>query len=133
MPVNSILTDTKKALGLAEEYTVFDQEIIMFVNSVFGTLNQLGIGPSAGYAIADASDTWDELFGTDLRFNEVKSYVYLRVRLLFDPPDNDYVMTNMRDQIEQAEWRINVVREDILLDQTPVPTHPIVLPEGSEV
>lgn len=111
--MSSILTDTKKALGLAEDYTAFDPEIIMHINSVLADLNQLGIGPATGLAIANATTEWDELLGSELRYNAVKSYTNLRVKMLFDPPNLGYVITAMEKEIEKAEWRINVAREDI--------------------
>jgi len=79
---NSILQSTKKTLGLAEDYTAFDQDIIMHINSVFSTLVMLGVGPETGFVIEDETDTWEE-FTTDVRLNSVKSYMYLKVRLLF--------------------------------------------------
>lgn len=110
---DSILTTTKQTLGLIEDYTAFDQELIVHINSVLGTLNQLGIGPEHGFAITDKTSTWDEFLGSDIRYNSVKSYMYLRLRLLFDPPSIGYVLTAMEKQKEELEWRINVTREEI--------------------
>lgn len=107
---NSILQSTKKTLGLAEEYTAFDQDIIIHINSVFSILNQVGVGPVEGFMIEDASDVWDD-FITDFRVNSIKSYVYLRVRLLFDPPTTSYLLSAVQEQIKELEWRINVSRE----------------------
>lgn len=111
---NSILISIKKALGLAEDYTVFDPEIIMHINSVLADLFQLGVGPEDGLFIASASDTWDELIGIDRRLNAVKSYVFLRVKFLFDPPTVGYVLTSLEKLIEKAEWRITVAQDEIL-------------------
>jgi len=108
---NSILTSTKKALGLDEEYTAFDPDIIMHINSVLSTLNQLGIGPDLGFMIEDKEALWDTFLGSDPRLNNIKSYVYLRVRMLFDPPQTGFHTTAMQDQIKELEWRINVQRE----------------------
>lgn len=108
---DSILTSTKKMLGIAEDYTAFDVDILMHINTVFSTLNQLGIGPEAGYMIEDATPTWDAFLGDDLRKNSVKTYVYLSVRLLFDPPQTSFHIQAMRDQQKELEWRLNVVRE----------------------
>lgn len=107
----SILDDTKKALNLAPDYTAFDPEVIMHINSVFSTLNQLGIGPEQGFMIEDRTATWDAFLGDDLRLNNVKTYVYLRVRVLFDPPQVGWLMDAMRNQISELEFRINVQRE----------------------
>lgn len=120
---DSILTSTKKVLGLDESYTAFDADVIMHINSVFSTLNQLGIGPPNGYAIADASATWDAFLGSDLRLNSVKTYVYLRVRLLFDPPTTSYLLQSMQEQIKELEWRLNVYREEGAW-VSPFPTDP---------
>lgn len=109
---NSILTSTKKALNLAEDYTAFDPDIILHINSVFSTLNQLGVGPANGFMIEDKEATWDAFLGDDPRLNHVKTYVYLRVRMLFDPPQTGFHTTAMQEQIKELEWRLNVQRED---------------------
>jgi hypothetical protein len=110
----SILTDTKKALGLADDYTAFDPDIIMHINSVISTLNQLGVGPPEGYAIASDTGTWTELIGDEKRLNNVQSYLYLRVKMLFDPPSVGYVLTALEKMILEAEWRIMVAQDEIL-------------------
>lgn len=110
---DSILTSTKAALGLSADYTAFDQEIIMFINSTMGTLNQLGIGPARGFRIADSSATWTAFLGDELRYEGVKSYVYLCVRILHDPPVNGTVLSAFQKLKEESEWRINRAREDI--------------------
>ena len=108
---DSILNSVKKTLGLASEYDVFDQDIIMHINSVFSVLSQLGIGPPFGYLIEGEGETWSQFIGTDPRLNSVKTYVYLRVRLLFDPPVTSYVVESVKEQIRELEWRLNVQRE----------------------
>jgi hypothetical protein len=107
----SILNGTKKILGIEESYTAFDADVLMHINSIFSVLNQLGIGPDNGFAIEDASSTWDDYLDGDLRLNSIKSYVYLRVRILFDPPMTAYLVTAMKEQIQELEWRLNVQRE----------------------
>lgn len=125
---DSILTTTKRTLGLAEDYVVFDPEIIMHINSVLGDLNQLGIGPELGFEITGPDEEWADFLGDvpdttnpELRYNPVKSYMYLRVRMLWDPPSVGYVLTSWEKQIEKAEWRINVMREDIVHPTPPTP------------
>lgn len=113
MPGSSILDDTKKVLGLESEYTPFDTDLIMHINSVFSDLHQLGVGPEPGYAIASKDETWDGFLADDLRLNNVKSYVYLRVRMLFDPPSIGYVLTAKEKEIEKAEWRVTVAADEI--------------------
>jgi hypothetical protein len=117
----SILSSVKKILGVAETDTSFDLDIMIHINSAFATLNQLGIGPPEGFEIEDSDDTWDD-FVTDKRMSSMKSYVYLRVRLLFDPPSTSFALDSMQKQIEQLEWRLNVVREgDSWTDPDPQP------------
>lgn len=121
MPDVSILTSIKKNLGLAEDYTAFDPDLVLYINGVFARLNQLGIGPAQGYSIADKTPTWDLFLEDDLRLNSVKTYMTLRVRLLFDPPATSFVIAAMEKQIEEHEWTINVVREeDSWTDPLPV-------------
>lgn len=119
---DSILTSTKKILGIADDYTAFDSDIVIHINTVFTILNQLGIGPENGYAIDDKTATWDAFLGEDLRLNSVKTYVYLRVRLLFDPPTVSYLVESMRQQVQELEWRLNVQREGVSwVDPNPLP------------
>lgn len=109
---DSILTSVKKALNLAEDYEAFDPDVIMHINGVFSTLNQLGVGPSVGFMIEDKVPTWSAFLGSDPRLNHVKTYVFLRVRLLFDPPSTGFLTTAIEKQIKELEWRLNVQRED---------------------
>jgi hypothetical protein len=109
----SILTSTKKILGIAEDYVVFDLDVITHINSAFSTLTQLGVGPAAGFMIEDATATWEEFIQpVDLQYNSVKSYVFLRVRQLFDPPSTSYLISAVERQIQELEWRLNVHREE---------------------
>ena len=107
----SILTSTKNALGIDVNNTDFDAQVLMHINSVFSTINQLGIGPANGLMIEDATPTWVDLIGNDLRMNSIKTYVYLGVRLLFDPPTTSYLITAMEKQKEEIEYRLSMVRE----------------------
>lgn len=107
----SILTSIKKILGIGETDTSFDTDVIIHINSVFSTLNQLGLGPEEGFMIEDATATWDAFLGSDPRLSAVKTYVYLRVRLLFDPPSTSYLIEAMQSQSKELEWRLNVQRE----------------------
>lgn len=113
----SILSETKQALGIASDVTVFDSEIRMHINSVLGTLNQLGIGPVEGFEIVTSAEQWEDFLGTDLTLSPVKTYVYLQVKLLFDPPANSWLTVAMKEQIEELKWRINEAREY----QIPIP------------
>lgn len=103
---DSILTSTKKILGIAEDYHVYDLDIMTHINSVFLTLEQIGVGPRGGFLIEDAEAEWWDLLGDDPRLNAVKTYVYLRVRNLFDPPQTSFHQTSMDEQIKQYEVRL---------------------------
>lgn len=122
---NSILNSVKKTLGLAVDYTAFDVDIILHINSVFSTLTQIGVGPEDGYSIENSTPTWDAFIGTDKNLNSVKSYVYLKVRLLFDPPTTSFAITAMENQIKEIEWRLYVHRDNL----TWTPPEPETLPE----
>lgn len=106
--MESILTSVKKMLGIAEEYTHFDADIVMHINSVFMILQQLGVGPKEGFYIEDDTAVWQEFLGDTSRLHAVKSYMYLKVRLLFDPPSSSTVMECMKQSISECEWRLNV-------------------------
>lgn len=108
---DSILNTTKKALGLDESYTAFDPEIIMHINSVFATLNQLGVGPELGFQIEDDTQLWSTFLIDDFRLNNVKTYMYLRVRLLWDPPTTSYTITAFDSQVKELEWRMLTYKE----------------------
>lgn len=123
----SILDSTKKALGLSADYDVFDQDIIMLINGVFSTLNQLGIGPVGGFFISDDSETWDTFLGTDPRLNFVKTYLFLKVRYTFDPPNSGFVVTAMKEQIQEYEWRLNVYAEGAFGDPSLVQSVPQII------
>jgi hypothetical protein len=106
--MNSILNDIKKLLGLDPSYTVFDQDIIIHINSVFMILRQLGVGPEEGYKIADANNIWSEFSEDNIFIESVKTYIYLKVKMYFDPPQNSAHAQAIQAQIAELEWRLNV-------------------------
>lgn len=108
---DSILTSVKKLLGPAEEYEHFDPDIIMHINSALATLTQLGVGPEEGFMITDKTAVWSDFIGDDLLLNLVPTYVYLKVKLGFDPPTTAAVLESFQKQADQYEWRINVAAE----------------------
>jgi hypothetical protein len=108
----SILISTKKILGIAADYTAFDLDIITHINAAFSTLTQLGVGPENGFMIEDDTVEWADFIAVDEQYNNVKTYVYLRVRMLFDPPATSFAIDAMKSQIEELEWRLNVHREE---------------------
>lgn len=109
--IDSILTSVKKMLGIAEEYTIFDADIIMHINTVFTVLNQLGVGPSRGFRIEGKETVWSEFIDDDEYLDAVKSYMHLKVKLLFDPPLSSAVMEAMKQSIAELEWRLNFASE----------------------
>ena len=109
----SILLSVKKMLDLDKDYDVFDPELIIHINSVFGTLHQLGVGPEDQFRISGDSETWSEFDTEGEQTDEVKSYVYLRVRLLFDPPSSSFVLSSFQEQLKELEWRLNVKADEI--------------------
>lgn len=111
--MDSILISIKKMLGISKEYDAFDAVLIIHINSVFMNLNQLGVGPSGGFSIIDEADKWSDFVLEDNpNFESIKSYIYLKVRLLFDPPINSSVIESMNRQINEFEWRLNVSAEN---------------------
>lgn len=104
----SILESIKKLLGLDSSYTAFDQDIIIHINSVFMILRQLGVGPEQGYKITSSSNVWSEFTNDDLFIESVKTYIYLKVRLIFDPPQNSGTVQAIQSEISEFEWRLNV-------------------------
>ena len=104
---SSILTSIKKLLGIAEEDTSFDQDIIMHINTVFAILAQLGVGPANGFSIADDGAIWSDYLGNATNLELVKSYIYMKVRSMFDPPTSSILADAMNKNISELEWRIN--------------------------
>lgn len=112
--MDSILTSIKKLLGIAEDYTEFDADIIMHINSVFMILYQLGVGPTKPFSISDKFKTWDDFIPeTSPQFEAVKTYIYQKVKLMFDPPSSSFVLSSVERQIAELEWRLNVAAETI--------------------
>lgn len=111
--MESILTSIKKLLGITEEYTHFDEDLVMHINSVFMVLTQLGVGPSEGFVIEDDSAYWSDFIEDPVKLQAVKSYVYLKVKLLFDPPLSSAVIESTNRMISELEWRLNVEAESI--------------------
>ena len=129
----SILTSTKQNLGIGASDTSFDADILLFINGVLSTLNQLGIGPEDGFTVVNSADTWASIIGTDPKKNSVKTYVYLCVRMLFDPPQTSYLVEALDKQKRELEWRLNALREDTeWTDPDPDDTDlPVILDGGA--
>ena len=104
---DSILNDIKKCLGIAAEYTAFDQDIIIHINSVFRVLNQLGVG-SNSFRLTNATNVWSDFLSDGTGLDDVKTYVYLRVRMIFDPPTNSFLVNSIKEMCNELEWRLRV-------------------------
>lgn len=111
--MESILNSTKKKLGIAEDYTHFDDgDLIDHINSVFMDLTLLGVGPQEGFIIEDESNNWEDFIPDPLQLQAVKTYVFLKVKLIFDPPQSS-VITAYQEQIKALEWKLNVIAESM--------------------
>ena len=104
--MESILSSIKNLLGISEDDYSFDQEIKIHINSVFSILNQLGVGPDEPFILDDKDHNWNEFTGTNKRIEMVKSYVYLKVLLIFDPPQSSSRVDSIKRQIDEYEWRL---------------------------
>lgn len=111
--MESILTSIKKLLGVPEDYSQFDTDIILHINTVFLNLTQLGVGPANGFFIKDANDIWSDFVDIEKEatMNAIVTYVYLKVKLLFDPPLSSAVIESINNNIAELEWRLNVAAE----------------------
>ena len=110
--MESILTSVKKLLGIDEEYKQFDTDIIIHINSVLMVLTQIGVGPSEGFSISDEYATWEDFISDKTYLNSVKTYVYLRVKLLFDPPLSSAASESIKKIADEFEWRLQVAAEN---------------------
>lgn len=110
--MESILTSIKKLLGIEEDYKQFDTDIIIHINTVLMGLTQIGVGPEEGFAITDEYSTWEDFIGDKPYLNSVKSYMYLRVRTLFDPPLSSAALDSMKKLADEFEWRLQVAVEN---------------------
>lgn len=114
--MDSILNTIKKLLGIDPDYDPFDTDIIVGINSALMTLTQVGVGPRKGFSIRDSTETWEDFIGDRNDLEAIKTYVYLKTKLIFDPPTNSFTIDAIERQAEEYLWRINVNaerREDI--------------------
>ena len=105
--MDSILTSIKKFLGLEAEYVYFDEDIIIHINSALYRLNTLGIGPHEGFVVTDKTQAWSDFLSARKDLELVKTYVYLKVRLVFDPPQTSFLLEAINKQISELEWLLN--------------------------
>ena len=111
--VDSILNSIKKMLGIPSTDLAFDEDILVNINSAFMTLNQLGVGPDTVYSINDATPKWIDFLTDSVMYSAVKTYIYLKVKIVFDPPGTSFLLDAMQRQIQELEWRLNI--------QVPIP------------
>lgn len=110
---SSILQSTKKILGIDPTYEAFDLDILTHINTAIATLTQMAVGPSEGFFVEDGDATWADFIGDDPRFSVVRTYVFLKVSILFDPPVVGYLIDAKNNQLKELEWRLNVLREEV--------------------
>ena len=109
MASESILDGIKKDLGIEPEYTDFDHDIIDLINTNLNVLMQIGVGPDSGFVITGNTETWEDFLGVNSeKLNMVKTYLYIRVRTIFDPPQNSFVLEALKENAKELEWRLNV-------------------------
>ena len=108
----SIFKTIKQLLGPDADYDVFDQDVLIFINTAIATLTQLGVGPSEGFRVTGESETWSDFIGDRKDIDSVKSYIYMKVRLAFDPPTSGTVSTAYEEACKEYEWRLNVAVDD---------------------
>lgn len=108
---DSILDSTKQRLGIERDYHEYDLDVMAAINSAFYSLRQLGVGPDLGFTISGSDDSWEAFSDDPSQLAEVQTYIYLKVRLLFDPPTNSFLVQSIERQISEMEWRLNVHAE----------------------
>lgn len=111
--MESILTSIKKLLGIDENYDIFDPDLIFHINSVLMILTQMGVGPANGFLIEGEDAEWSDFIDDSTEIEAVKSYVYMKVKLIFDPPQSSAVIESMKQLINELEWRLNVAVDPI--------------------
>lgn len=121
----SILDDVKKLIGLDASYTAFDLDVMTHINTVFTGLSALGIGPAGGFMITGNTETWDSYIGTDLDLNSVKTYIFMRVRMIFDPPTITAVIDAMKEEIQKLEVLLSIKREGVSWVDPNPPADPV--------
>lgn len=103
---DSILVTVKKLLGIEREYTQFDMDVIVNINSAIMTLRQLGVGPQDGFSITGEDEKWEDLIGDSKLLDQVETYLYLKTKIVFDPPTSSFVLEAYKEQIKELEWRL---------------------------
>ena len=113
----SILLSIKKLNNVAADYTAFDDDFVLYINSALSDLNQLGIGPAEGFVVESQDEFWEDFVENEPRLNQLKTYIGLKVRLLFDPPASSFAIEMMEKQLDELAWRLKVSQEDIDVEE----------------
>ena len=117
--MDSILASIKKFIGLPDGYDVFDPDLILLINSEFSTLHQVGVGSEKAFRIEDASSTWSEFSGDKDYIESVKELIGIRVKLIFDPPQNSFIVDALKSKADELTWRLNVADDPIVHKEYP--------------
>lgn len=112
--MESILGSIKQMLGISQDETNFDSELMLHINGALMIINQLGVGPSTGFIVLGKTQTWSEFLADRKDLELVKTAVYLRVRLMFDPPQNSFLVSSIQKQIEEFDWRITATAAPVV-------------------
>lgn len=105
----SILKTIKQLVGCPDDFEQFDLDLTIHINSSFATLTHLGIGPKEGYRITGVDNVWSEFEDDPQKLSLIKDYVYIKTRLLFDPPTNGSLMDSLTEQLKEMEWRLYIL------------------------
>ena len=114
----AFLLRSRKLLGIGEFCDSFDTDVMIHINSAFATLQQLGVGPPGGFAITGNAEVWNDFLPESVKLESVKTYVYLKVKLVFDPPLTSSVLEAMKEQISEYEWRFTVAVDSMVKGET---------------
>lgn len=111
---DSILNSTKKILGIIDDYTPFDFDIINYINSAFAIVTQIGVGPIDGFSIEDDQTNWSDFPLPTTQMSMVRTFIFLKVRILFDPPTTSFLIEATNKQIDEYLYRLSYLREDLI-------------------
>lgn len=114
--IDSILDSIKKKLGYDAEYRSFDEDITIAINAALNVLTQLGVGPKEGFSISGATETWDSYILDMTNYNMVKEYIFMKVKIIFDPPQSSTAMTALTEMIKEYECRLNYQADPVVVD-----------------
>ena len=117
--MDSILASIKKFVGIPDTYTAFDSDIILLINSEFSTLHQVGVGTSSAFKIEDDTSVWSDFSGDKDYIESVKELIGIRVKMIFDPPANSFVMEALKSKADELTWRLNVADDPIVHKEYP--------------